>query len=422
MGLGGVTESVDLAQEQEQLIQLIRVRRIATGLLILMAVVFAASRVLEPSYPYLAFVTAFAEAAMVGALADWFAVTALFRRPLKLPIPHTAIIPNNKDRIGASVANFLEHNFMTPEVLREELVPINFTGVAADWLSVESNRKKVSCQVVKGIPAIFRLMEDDQIGKFVQHALAGTLQSFKAAPMLAEVLAVLVANGRHQQLFDHFIEMTGNALQQNRPYIRQKVHENSPRWLPRVIDDKLFERLLTAAQTTLDEMRDPHNEWRKRFQTAAEDLIQNLKTSPEYEEKLSKLVNQALHHPLFQDYSQQIWTEIKQKLIADAESENSYVAAQLDNTMRAFANTLRQDTAVQQKLDVWIRELAVETIVKRRRDIAGLVENVIQKWDADTVSKKFEIYVGKDLQYIRINGTLVGGMVGLVLHTISHYL
>lgn len=419
---GGLTQAFDLMPEDEQSRQLQRIRAIATGLLVVMAIVFVVSKMLQPNYPYLSFVRAFAEAAMVGALADWFAVTALFRRPLNLPIPHTAIIPRNKDRIGESVANFLEHNFMTREVLKEELKQVDFAGVAAHWLAVPANRRSVSAQIVKGIPAFFRLVEDDDIGRFLQKAIAETLKNIKAAPVLGDVLEILVINGRHQLLFDHLIVWASNALERNRPLIRQKVFEKSPRWMPRMLDERLYERILAEAESILEEMKDLDSEWRMRFQVAMEDLIEKLKTSPEYHSKLEHFISQALSHPLFQDYVQQIWLDVKVRFIADAASPDSHAVTQLDNAARIFSDVLANDKAVQRKLNQWFLDFSVDAISRRRGDIASLIKRVIQKWDAETVSRKFELYVGKDLQYIRINGTIVGGLVGLLLHSFSNFL
>ncbi len=419
---GGITQAFDLEAEKEQATQLRKIRGVATGLLVCMAIIFIVCQLLQPTYPYLSYVRAFAEAAMVGALADWFAVTALFRRPLNLPIPHTAIIPNNKDRIGESVANFLEHNFMTREVLLEELKQVDFAGIAANWLAVPSNRHALSLQVVKGIPAFFRLVEDDDIGRFLQKAIADTLKNVRAAPVLGDVLEVLVVNGRHQLLFDHLVVWAADALDRNRPLIRQTIHDKSPRWMPRMLDEKLSERILEEVENILAEMQQEDNEWRMRFQLAMEDLIEKLKTSPEYHAKLENFIGQALNHPLFHDYVQQIWLDVKARFIADAASPDSHALAQLDNAMRIFSDALTHDKTVQRKLNRWFLEFTVDAISRRRQDIASLIKRVIQKWDAETVSRKFELYVGKDLQYIRINGTIVGGMVGLLLHAISHFI
>lgn len=406
-------------REQEQQMQLTRIRRLATSLLVLMAVVFVGAKLLQQQYEYMSFIGAFAEAAMVGALADWFAVTALFRRPLGLPIPHTAIIPNNKDRIGESVGNFLEHNFMTPEVLADELGQVDFAGGAAEWLIVPENSRAVAEQVVRGIPALFRMIEDKDVSSFMQLAISGALRNVKFAPLAAEILSVLMADKRHQILFDHFLRLASRALEQNKPFIRQKIHERSPRWIPKVVDEKFFVNLLEELRNILDEMKDEKSEWRNRFELSAQELVEKLKTSPDYEEKIGMAIRRILSHPLFQDYTDHVWHDLRHRLMADAGSGDSQLVAQLDLAIRTFSEALVQDPVVQDKFNQWLREFATEAISNRREAIADLFKRVIRKWDAETVSRKFELYVGKDLQYIRINGTLVGGLVGLMLHAIS---
>ena len=405
--------------EQEQAVQLARTRRLATGLLLAMAVLFVVTRLVQPRYPWLSFVSAFAEAAMVGALADWFAVTALFRSPLGLPIPHTAIIPRNKDRIGDSLSNFLEHNFMTQEIIRAELRSIDFAGAAAAWLAQPENSRGIARQIVRSIPSLLRVVEDEDVRQFMHNRLSAALQQAKFAPAIAEVLKVLVASNHHQALFNHMIAMAANALEHNKPYIRWKIHENSPRWMPKAIDDRFYARILDALQSTLDEMRDEDSEWRMRFHRMTDEFIENLKTSPEYEEKLAAVLGDVLGHPLVRNYTIEVWHDIKSRLVADAGSPDSQMAAKLEGTLSAFSNDLLRDERVQRKLNQWIRIFATEAIVARREMIADLVARVIRKWDAETMSRKLELHVGKDLQYIRINGTLVGGLVGLLLHAVS---
>jgi len=408
-----------LMREAKQSAQMVRMRRIATGLLVLMAAVFVAARLLQPRYSQLSFVAAFAEAAMVGALADWFAVTALFRHPLGLPIPHTAIVPNNKDRIGASVADFLEHNFMTRDVLAEELRHIDFAGAAAQWLSEPANSRAVSVQIAGSVPVLVRMVEDEDVGNFLQTTLAAGLKNLRFGPLLAEVFDVLIADRRHQMLFDHLIGMAANALERNKDFIRQKIHEKSPRWMPRIIDDKLYERIMDESRNVLDEMRQEDSEWRERFHGNTQEFIARLRGSPEYEERIAGFIAQTLNHPLFKTYTHTVWSDVRERLLADVEGQDSRIAAQLARALAGLGGALDRDAAVQDKLNGWIREFAADAISSRRHVVAGLIKRVIQKWDAETVSEKFELYVGKDLQYIRINGTLVGGMVGLLLHVVS---
>lgn len=406
-------------REVEQLAQLTRTRRLATGLLVLMAFLFAAARVLQGTYPVLSFVAAFAEAAMVGALADWFAVTALFRAPLGLPIPHTAIIPRNKERIGESLADFLKHNFITQEVIREELRSVDFAGTVAAWLAQPENSRFVTRQFIAGVPTLLRMIEDEHVAQFMQSRARAALDNVQFAPLLAQILSLTVAGRHHQPLFDHMVHVMAQMVEKNSSYIRWKIDENSPRWLPKAVDDKFFSRLLDAIRSTLNEMREDDSEWRNRFQIAIEEFIERLRTSPEYEERIKSVVTQVLEHPLFRGYTNHLWHEVKLRLLTDATADDSQLVAKLSQAMHTFNEALLQDKAVRGKLNQWIRIIATDALVERREMIADLVTRVIRKWDAETVSRKFELHVGKDLQYIRINGTLVGGLVGLLLHTVS---
>jgi uncharacterized membrane-anchored protein YjiN (DUF445 family) len=262
-------------------------------------------------------------------------------------------------------------------------------------------------------------VEDQDVGNFLQATLASGLKNVRFAPLLAEVLDVLIADRRHQLLFDHLIGMAADALERNQDFIRQKIHEASPRWMPRIIDEKLFEKIMTESQAILDEMRQEDSEWRARFQSSVEEFIGKLRSSPDYEARIAGVVDQTLQHPLFRGYTQTVWSNVRDRLLADADNPGSRIAAQLERALGGIATALQRDPAVQDKLNGWIRQFAANAIASRRHVIAALVKRVIQKWDAETVSSKFESYVGRDLQYIRINGTLVGGLVGLLLHLVS---
>lgn len=394
-------------------------RRLASGLLLLMAVVFVLARLLRERHPAFGFVGAFAEAAMVGAIADWFAVTALFRHPLGIPIPHTAIIPSNKERIGENLGNFLEHNFMSYDVVHGELERIDFAGAAAHWLDQRANARAVALQLTSALPALLRMVEDKDAALFLRDALAGALKDVKLAPLLAQLLGVLVAGRQHHVLLEKLLALIASALEQHRPYIRQKVHEHSPRWMPKAIDEKFYERLMAGVQEILADMQNDESQWRARFQDAIEELIEKLATSPEYEQKLRALLNSSLGHPLLRSYLDEVWGDARVRLLDDTARTDSKIAAHLEQALRAFSAALARNGQVQVKLNEWIRTFAAETIVAKRELIVDLVRRVIRSWDADTLSRKFELHVGRDLQYIRINGTIVGGLVGLLLHTIG---
>jgi uncharacterized membrane-anchored protein YjiN (DUF445 family) len=394
-------------------------RHIATGLLALMAVVFVCARLLRERHPAFGFIGAFAEAAMVGAIADWFAVTALFRHPLGLKIPHTAIIPSNKERIGENLGNFLEHNFMSYAVVHGELERIDFAGAAAHWLERPDNARAVALQITSAVPALLRMVEDKDAAVFLRDALAGALKDVKLAPMLSRVLSLLVAGRQHHVLLEKLLGVIASALEEQRPFIRQKVHEHSPKWLPKAIDEKFYERLMAGVQTTLADIQGEDSEWRERFQAATEELIAKLATSPEYEDKLRALLDSSLGHPLFRGYVGQVWDDVRQRLLAYTTASGSQVAAHIEQALRAFSSALGRNQAVQVKLNEWLRTFAAEVIVAKRELIVDLVRRVIRSWDTETLSRKFELHVGRDLQYIRINGTIVGGLVGLLLHTVG---
>ena len=399
--------------------QLRKMRLVATAMLGLMAIVLVLARSLQPRFPWLSYLAAFAEAALVGGLADWFAVTALFRHPLGLPLPHTAIIPRNKDRIGESIGDFLQHNFLTHEVLREEVARVDFAGATADWLANPVHARTLAAQVSQAIPTLLRTAEDADVAAFLRAALGRGLADVKLAPILGQVLDVLASAGQHHKLLQRILGVVARALEEHGPLIRAKVHEHSPRWLPRMVDDKIYVRLMDGVQSFIQELQ-TNEEWRARFEEATQELIAKLATSEEYEAKLRKLVAQGLGHPLFHEYVGNVWETVKERLLADLASTDSHVKLRIESVLQALGRALRDDPVVRERLNEWLRALVAETIVDRRDVISAVVWRVIRSWDAQTVSHKFELQVGKDLQYIRINGTLVGGFVGLLIHAISN--
>lgn len=412
----GCSVPIDEATQQRQLK---RMRRVAAGLMLLMALLLAAARTLgsgRGAWPYLA---AFAEAALVGGLADWFAVSALFRHPLGLKIPHTAIVPKNKDRLGASIGNFLQYNFMTREVAHAELAQVDFAGAAADWLAGRANSEDVAAQLQRALPAMLRSIDDAQARELMRSALAGAFEGIPLAPALARVLSLLVAGRQHLLLLERILGIVARALEQNRPYLRRKVHENSPRWLPSAVDDKLFERILEGVQAILIDIQGEDSAWRARFDQAAREMIARLAGSGESERKLHALLDSGAAHPAVRACIADVWHALKTRALDDCASPGSLLGARAAAALRALGAALGRDPALRARINSWLRALVADTIVERRDVLAAMVWRVINKWDAQTVSRKFELQVGKDLQYIRINGTLVGGVVGVLLHALG---
>ncbi len=394
-------------------------RSIAGGLLVLMALILIAARTIGAGRGPWSYVAAFAEAALIGGLADWYAVTALFRHPLGIRLPHSAIIPNNKERIGESIGRFLQHNFMTHNVVRDELARVDFAGAAADWLASAENSAAVARQLTRALPAILRGIDEAQARGVMRTALAGALDGVRLAPALGRILGLLVAGRQHYVLLERILGIVARALDQNRPYIRAKVHQNSPRWLPKAVDDTLFERILEGVQAILIEIQAEDSEWRRRFDLATHDMIEQLATSEEYEHRLHAMLARGAAHPAVLTYAADVWQALKERIEADCSDPDSQIGARSADALAALGSTLQTDAPLRERINEWLRAVVADTIVERRDVIAAVVWRVIRTWDAETVSRKFELQVGKDLQYIRLNGTLVGGGVGVLLHALS---
>lgn len=405
--------------ESRQQVQLDRMRRIALALLLLMGALLVAARALGPAEGPWRWIAAFAEAAMVGGLADWFAVSALFRHPLGLPIPHTAIIPNNKERIGESIGNFLQNNFLTHEVLREELQHVDFAGAAAHWLAEGAHSAAVARQLVQALPPLLRTIDAQQARALLERVVAGASGGLRLAPALAQLLGLLVEGRQHHVLLERVLGIVARALEQNRPFIRQKVHEHSPRWLPRSIDEKLFERILEGVHAILLEIEAEDSEWRARFDQAVDDMLDQLATSPAHEERLQALLARAARNEGVHAYLAQLWHALTQRVLADLARDDSAIAARAALALRTLGQALQDDPAIRDRLNGWLRSVVAATIVDRREVISAVVWRVIRSWDTHTVTRKFELQVGKDLQFIRINGTLVGGLAGVLLHALA---
>ena len=269
------------------------------------------------------------------------------------------------------------------------------------------------------VPAVLRMIEDDEVGRFLQSRAAGLLGTVRFGPFAADILGILIAEKHHAQLFDHLIAMAATALENHKPLIRQKIHERSPRWMPKTVDERFFNSLLQGLEEFLAQMGESDSDWRLRFQASIDELVEKLRTDPEFEARIGAFIAGSVRHPLFKAYAEEVWRDVKQRILQDVASADSHAVARLERGLQAFGAALAKDDAVRIRLNGWLSGFATEVVVARRVLIADLVRRVIQTWDAKTVSRKFELYVGRDLQYIRINGTIVGGLVGLLLHAVS---
>jgi uncharacterized membrane-anchored protein YjiN (DUF445 family) len=401
-----------------------RVGAVATALLIAMAIVFLATRSLEPTYPWVGYVRAFAEAGMIGALADWFAVVALFRHPLRLPIPHTAIIPRSKDRIGSGLAKFVAENFLASDAVAARLAGADIAGAFAHWLAKPSNQALFASRATRFVPALLQAFDDDDVQRLVRHLFATRLAGFELSPLVGELLEVLTAHDRHRPLVDEMLTQAQKLLADSEPDIRLRVRERTGwLWQKLGVDERLSDKLIEAVETTLDELaRDPEHAWRDKLDDAIRRFAHELKTSPRRREEGEALKARLLEHPALAQYLRSVWEDFRREMIADAERPDSALGRRLENLASGIAELIERDEAVRRKLNRWLRGAVLELVDSRRDEVAQLIAETVRKWDADTFSRKIETEVGRDLQYIRINGTLIGGLVGVGIHLVSNLL
>jgi uncharacterized membrane-anchored protein YjiN (DUF445 family) len=389
---------------------------LALALLISMLVVLLLSAAYRAAHPWLAWTYAFAEAAAVGAIADWFAVTALFRHPLGLPIPHTSIIPRNKDRIGESLGRFVEQNFLTPDNVIAKLAERNIARTIADWLAEKVNSRDVAIRACSLIPPLIQKLDDDDVRRFLDQVVTSQLERLDVARATGHILDVLTAANRHQQLLDQGLKALDTWLSGNRALIKEKFGEASL-YTPGFLDTYIVNRFVDGILNLLHEIaEDPGHEMRRRFDLATRDFIHELKTSDIYRKRGRELAHQILAHLQQGNYYRSLWRQVTQRIVDDIAAPNSALVDHVAGALVAAASALREDDALQRKLNAWSLGALQKLMLRHRRQVSLLISDVVRSWDAKEVSAKVEMEIGRDLQYIRLNGTFVGGVVGVVLH------
>jgi len=394
---------------------------IATGLLVAMACVFIVARRYDDAYPWLGYVRAFAEAAMVGGLADWFAVTALFRHPLGLPIPHTAIIPKNKDRIGDNLATFLRQNFLTPKIVARRLEAVDMAGAAGRWLAAPSQNGRMRRSFGRLLAQLIEALDSEAIGGMIRQAAAARLKTMQAAPLLATAMEGAIANNRHEPLIDAAIQWANRALEANEYMIRDAVRDRTA-WLLRVasLDDTIADRIIDAIRGVLSEVAvDPTHPLRRRITQGLADFAFDMRHLPETRDRVEAIKNELIENPDVARYLDGLWTSVRDWLLRAAADPEAALAGRFGATARQFGETLLSDPRLRASINLQARRALVGLVAEYGDEIVRLVSDTIRGWDARTVTDRIETAVGRDLQYIRINGTLIGGLVGLLIHTVS---
>ena len=395
---------------------------VATGLLVAMAAVFLVTRAFEHQLPSLGYIKAFSEAAMVGGLADWFAVTALFRHPLGLPIPHTAIIPRNKDRIGQALATFLKENFLIPAVVARRMQRLDVAGAAGRFLQTPAGQgTRIRAGASRLIADIFESLDDERLGGIVKGAISTRLRNAEVSPLLGHALASAINEDRHVPMLEAAIRWTARALDANEQLIREMVHKKA-NWVLKLaaLDTKLADAIIDGLRKLTVEMStDPAHPVRLKVEEALAQLANDLQTRPETRERVEAIKEQLLDNRSVSLWLDTLWQKGREAVIRAARNPGAVLAGKLGEVLKSMGGTLEKDARIRAAINQFVRRAAVGMAASYGDSIVKLVSETIRGWDARTVTNRLEAAVGRDLQYIRINGTLVGGLVGLILYAVD---
>lgn len=398
---------------------LFRNRALATGLLVLMAFLFVALKFVPQPGFWTQMLRAAAEAAVIGALADWFAVTALFRHPLGLPIPHTAIVPRNKDRIGDGLGRFVERNFLDPDLVATRLRALDPATRLAAWLTRPGNAEAVADRLAATLPGLIRSAEDRELRNFFVQAQGERLRSVEVAPLLGRVLDLLLAGGHHQAAIERMVAAALDYVERNESRLESLVGERSGWWIPRTVDRRMARAVTQGVRELLAELLDPASHARIRLEMAVEGLAADLRSDPNTRAKVEATKRQILDQPEIQAWLGRLWDDMRGAILADLGGPDGRMRAAAAAALRSFGPSLEADPVMRTRLNVAVEALAVRLVVPWRRGIGRFIADVVRSWDARTVTERLELAVGSDLQYVRISGTLVAALAGTGLFLVN---
>jgi uncharacterized membrane-anchored protein YjiN (DUF445 family) len=422
-----VTPQWSRPDDAERQARLDAMKRRATGLLAVALLIFIVAMILEPQYPWLGYVRATAEASLVGGLADWFAVTALFKHPLGIPIPHTAIVATRKERIGQILGTFVQKHFLSREVISVNLRRVHPAERAAVWLADRDHARQIARQVASGLAKTLEALPRDEVQELVGQVVRNRMRSFRVAPALGKTLALALGDNRQEELLNAAVRLAADAVRNNREMIRERVRAETPWWVPPVLDDKIYQKIIEAVERLLGDMvKDPSHPLRTAFDDAIKDFIDRLQHSPEVIERAEALKEEWLMDEGTIELSRRLWDGIQQSVRSFAATADgaatSTVPTPLDNGLSEFGVALQSNPAILTEIDDLLIDLTAGVVEKYRVEIGDLIAQTVAGWDPQATSKRFELAVGRDLQFVRINGTLVGGLVGLAIYTIIRFL
>ncbi|MFF4095773.1 DUF445 domain-containing protein [Streptomyces sp. NPDC001834] len=402
-----------------------RMKATATGLLLLVALVYVLATWAEHAgvsgWP--GFVAAAAEAGMVGALADWFAVTALFKRPLGLPIPHTAIIPTKKDQLGQSLGSFVGENFLSGDVVRSRINALGIGSRLGSWLAEPVHADRVTAELATALRGALTVLRDADVQAVVGEAITRRANAAEIAPGLGKMLEKVVADGGHRRMVDLICVRAHDWLVLHGDSVMEAVQGGAPGWTPRFVDKRVGERVYKELLRFVTEMRDmPGHPARASIDTFLTDFAADLQTDSDTRARVERLKSEILGRAEVQEVIASAWASVRAMIITAADDEQSELRLRARASLLTFGARLATDGRMQAKLEGWLEDAAVYVVTTYRTEITSLISDTVASWDAEQTSKKIEAHIGRDLQFIRINGTVVGALAGLLIHTVTRAL
>jgi uncharacterized membrane-anchored protein YjiN (DUF445 family) len=402
-----------------------RMKLTATGLLLFVAVVYVLAEwaAHRGAGAWAGYVSAAAEAGMVGALADWFAVTALFRHPLGLPIPHTAIIPKKKDQLGVSLGEFVGENFLSEDVVRQRLRAVGIGSRLGAWLAVPEHADRVTAELSAALRGALTVLRDSDVQAVVGEAITRRADAQEIAPGIGKLLDRIVADGGHRRAVDLIVSRAHDWLILHGDSVMDAVQGGAPGWTPRFVDKKVGERVYKELLRFVTEMRDmPAHPARGALDRFLSDFASDLQSDTETRARVERLKTEVLGRGEVQDLIASAWTAVRSMIVSAAEDERSELRMRVRASLLSLGARMASDGKVQGKVDTWVESAAVYVVTTYRKEITSLITDTVAGWDAEHTTKKIEANIGRDLQFIRINGTVVGSLAGLLIHTVSRML
>lgn len=404
--------------------QLRKYKAFATGLFLLMAALFIGTTLLQKNTDshWVGYVRAFSEAAMVGALADWFAVTALFRHPLGLPIPHTNLIENSKQKLGDNLGSFVVSNFLSPQNIRPYMMKLKISGFVGEWLTKEKNQEILIKNLSDIVLDILNKLDDAAVSQFISKKVQEMTDDIKLNKIVGNGISYIVEKNDHQRMVTNLSSQIKNYILENDEMIKERVKKGSYTFIPSFVDNKIADKIATGLSDFFREIEeDPRHEIRGLITQKIQEFSVDLKEDPKWDEEFKNIKNDLLKGDKLNEYSNDIWLSIKNTLKTELQEEHSSLKKYLAKNLNEFSENLKTDENLQNKIDNWIRVTAYKYILRNTHQFGNLISSTVGNWQGKELSEKLELEVGKDLQFIRVNGTLVGGLVGLIIYTIAHF-